>query len=429
MRLSDAQVKEAILHPSQDVRNVALLYFSDAFSLDPEVMPLAIEAIDKYGWQDAFLYTEYLDDLVHTEETIRWLIRQLKRDSSKLGEGWERHRQALARQLSMADPNLLKTYRSATADIPGLEAEVRENLRERVRLLDAAPEDCWKEIEDFAEREKSTELISEVNLDHAYRQIEALARNGEQYKDRILELLSLEIDNFEDNPMTWTETFMVRLAGEMRLGEAIGPIIRKLHEDADWLDEESVEALTKIGTHDVVDAIVNDFAEGGWTYRLYSTGVLERVRCEDNTQKLIALLEREQDPEIQINLGHALLAQLDSNAIEPVRNLVRSAELNAEMLHLRKNLLTVAELVNSRFEEFNDWQSAAKAGEELASQWQSQDFQVVDGLNTLVQHAANKRLAEAPAITPNMFRNERACRNDLCPCGSGKKFKKCCMRR
>ena len=229
MRLTDAQVKEAILHSSQDVRNIAVLYFSDAFSRDPEVMPLAIEAIEKYGWQDAFLYTEYLDDLVQTDETVRWLIRQLKRDPAKLGEGWLRHREALSRQLSMADPVLLEKYQNATVDIGHLEADVRENLRERVRLLKASPEDCWKEIEDFAEREKATELISEVNLDHAYRQIEALARNGEQYKDRILELLAVKIEDFQDNPMTWTETFMVRLAGEMRMEEATDLIVAKLH--------------------------------------------------------------------------------------------------------------------------------------------------------------------------------------------------------
>jgi len=429
MRLSDAQVKEAILHPSQDVRNIAVLFFSDAFSRDPEIMPQAIEAIEKYGWRDAFLYTEYLDDLVQTDETVRWLIRQLKRDPAKLGEGWLRHRNALARQLSMADPGLLKKYRDATADIANLEADVRENLRERVRLLDADPAVCWKELEDFAEREKATELISEVNLDHAYRQIEALARNGEAYKDKILELLAVEIEDFQDNPMTWTETFMVRLAGEMQLKEAIPLIVAKLHEEADWLDEESVEALTKIGAEEVVDAIVEAFPEGGIAFRLYSTGVIERIRCEGNTEKLLKLLEAESDPEVKINLGHALLAQLDSAAIDPVRDLVKHSTLDSEMLHVRKNLLTVAELMETQFDEYDEWTNATKAGEEMASQWQSQDFQVVDGLNTLVQHAAKQRLSEAPAITSNMFRKERACRNELCPCGSGKKFKKCCMRR
>ena len=36
---------------------------------------------------------------------------------------------------------------------------------------------------------------------------------------------------------------------------------------------------------------------------------------------------------------------------------------------------------------------------------------------------------EPSAIEPIRNRNERVGRNDPCPCGSGKKFKNCCMKR
>ena len=56
MRLPEATIKEAIIHPEKLVRQEALLYFTDCYSRDPEVMPLAIKAIETYGRSQAFLH-------------------------------------------------------------------------------------------------------------------------------------------------------------------------------------------------------------------------------------------------------------------------------------------------------------------------------------------------------------------------------------
>ena len=49
MRLAEEQIKRGILHPEQMVRDVALRYFSQSFSDDPTIMPLAIEDIEAHG--------------------------------------------------------------------------------------------------------------------------------------------------------------------------------------------------------------------------------------------------------------------------------------------------------------------------------------------------------------------------------------------
>ena len=49
MRLAEAKIKEAIVHPEKLVRQEALLYFADCYSRDAGVMPLAIRAIETYG--------------------------------------------------------------------------------------------------------------------------------------------------------------------------------------------------------------------------------------------------------------------------------------------------------------------------------------------------------------------------------------------
>ena len=53
MRLPESKIKEAILHPDRDVREMAVQYFADCFSQDKAIMSLFIQSVEKYGWQNA----------------------------------------------------------------------------------------------------------------------------------------------------------------------------------------------------------------------------------------------------------------------------------------------------------------------------------------------------------------------------------------
>jgi hypothetical protein len=71
MRLPADKVKEAILHANQDVREAAVYYyFAKSFSTDPAIMPLAIQAIDRFGFENAFRVYSFLEDLVQTNGSI-----------------------------------------------------------------------------------------------------------------------------------------------------------------------------------------------------------------------------------------------------------------------------------------------------------------------------------------------------------------------
>ncbi len=61
MRLPEAKIKEAILHPEKLVRQEALLYFTDCSSRDAEVVPLAIKAIQTYGRRRFCTSTSWLN--------------------------------------------------------------------------------------------------------------------------------------------------------------------------------------------------------------------------------------------------------------------------------------------------------------------------------------------------------------------------------
>jgi preprotein translocase subunit SecA len=56
---------------------------------------------------------------------------------------------------------------------------------------------------------------------------------------------------------------------------------------------------------------------------------------------------------------------------------------------------------------------------------EEKNIEVKEHENKNVQYQANGEIASEPSTTPN---KEKVGRNDLCPCGSGKKYKKCCGR-
>ena len=54
MRFSEEKIKQAILHRQLEIRQRAVRYFSVCQSEDEGVVPLVIQAVEKYGREDAY---------------------------------------------------------------------------------------------------------------------------------------------------------------------------------------------------------------------------------------------------------------------------------------------------------------------------------------------------------------------------------------
>ncbi len=54
MRFPEPQIKAAIIHPEEEIREQALHFYSDVCSRDQSVMLLVIEAVKQYGREKAF---------------------------------------------------------------------------------------------------------------------------------------------------------------------------------------------------------------------------------------------------------------------------------------------------------------------------------------------------------------------------------------
>ena len=200
-RLPESKIKQAILHPEREVRDIAARYFSESFSPDQDVMPLVIQAVETYGWRKAVSSYILREGLAQTDETLLWILGELGKDGDSEDEDWARYRWGLHNLLVQADANLLARHESRITDTDGIESDLREAITERIRLLSADPNRCWTELGEWCEKEKSKHYINEVNLDDPYRLVEAVARHGERYAGRVLNILQEQVENYENHPM------------------------------------------------------------------------------------------------------------------------------------------------------------------------------------------------------------------------------------
>ena len=82
MRLSEQKIKEGILHAERAVRSEAVLYFSRSYTRDESVMPLAIQAVEQYGWDKAFTEATCMDGLALNDATLPWVLVQLQHEDA-----------------------------------------------------------------------------------------------------------------------------------------------------------------------------------------------------------------------------------------------------------------------------------------------------------------------------------------------------------
>jgi hypothetical protein len=222
------------------------------------------------------------------------------------------------------------------------------------------------------------------------------------------------------------------LAGEMRLERAIPLVVKKLHECGEILSEECVEALGKIGTDPAAEAVAEGWLDAEWDYRLYASSALEKIHSDTTVRKSLELLPQDKDLDIRTKLADALLGQFADEGIEPVREMVQRRAYDPMNSDLMRKLVAVSTALGLTFPEHPIWKREA---EEKMARQERRTKEMQGFLQAPAKPAPPPKPAPArddylePKPAPFLRTEKQVGRNDPCPCGSGKKFKKCCMSR
>ena len=231
-------------------------------------------------------------------------------------------------------------------------------------------------------------------------------------------LLAQQVENHENNPMRWMEPLMVRLAGELRHQPAIPFIVGKQHQEGEVTSEECLKALVKFGTDGVVQALRDAYLAGSWHFRLYVSGVLGRIHSDLAVQACIDLLEKEQELDLQGWLAQALVGHFSSEGNEVARQALLD---DPDLFDLQCALVPACILMGQDFPELGAWRT------EVEEKMRPKPVRQPPA------PAPPPKPAPSPVLvrprTPPVTVKREVGRNDPCPCGSGKKFKKCCINK
>jgi len=410
MRLTENQVRQALQHSDKDVRFAALQYFTKSYSKNTAIMSDVIELVERLGPKDAFAYSFPIADLAQTEETIAWAVKQLQRPPADEAEGdFVSH---IGRLLSQADPKLLLPHKTTILSSPALDRRSAARFERRLGLISAPSDVLWRQLEAICEAGKSLMSPSDFPYAEAQDVAEALARDDSQ-ADRMLELLQQEFDPESETALTWLEIFLVQMAGDMRHEQALPFLIKKFLLDGEVLNEECDKALTKIGTDSVIRAVRETYSQAPDYFRLYSSGLFGDIHSDLAVSAGLELLSLELDPDQRTWLANALVDQFSTEAVDAARTVL--LEEARDSYDLKSSLVTACKLMAYDVPELKRWERELAEprrgyfGRELPFE-NFDDFEVE---------------SDFPPISTTV----KIGRNDPCPCGSGKKFKKCCINK
>ncbi len=208
--------------------------------------------------------------------------------------------------------------------------------------------------------------------------------------------------------------FLAMLFGEIEFEESTELLIELMRKDEDWHLEEATEALSYIGTDYVVDVIQKCFLNEKWFTQLYLSTVLCNIKSERAEAAILELLNHVEELSIRTKLLSALCLQFTGKHIDLVENAIHEG-YEYELATL-ENDLCLNLLVNGiKHVNRTTWENNMIEQQEKRDHHSILDFRL-NRFDNMVQQQEPVRVAK------------KIGRNEPCPCGSGKKYKKCCLK-
>jgi hypothetical protein len=434
------QVIPFLQHDDVAVREHAARYLSEAHDPSPATADDFWRSIDRFGAKASLALVADLTKLRSTERSYARLMEALR---SGPDEVVEFHLQHVVQTLDLP---LVLAHREELLSAEPILSHVRDHLRQRIELAGRPLDAVWETLLSHSERIDGM-CVGEFDRRESERLIEAAARHGEAAAARAL-------DRLRNGPRDdWMEIFCVRLLGEVRFEPAAGVLIERLRVDADLLPDDVGRALTRIGTVDVIERLEAFYPGKAWYVQMGAGVPLGRIKRPEADRALLRMLPQQPDEGLATQLAEGLCDLCTTEGLGVVEGMVAEERYDSQYCELDAMFLTVATMtgydprcgpqLRGRVEQRRrEREKRMKSGSlegmlrEMRDEFRRGEFapRATDEEDADPGYGDEAELSAwgdetYPPPPGGTLRREapKIGRNDPCPCGSGTKYKKCCL--
>jgi hypothetical protein len=434
------QVVPFLLHDDVAVREHAARYLSEAHDPSPATADDFWRSIDRFGATPSVALVADLVGLQSTEWSCKRMMETLRSGPEEIVEY---HLQHVVQAL---DFPLLLAHRDELLSAEPILPHVRDHLRRRIELSEQPLDALWEALLSHSGNIDGR-YVGEFDRRESERLIEAAARHGEAAASRAL-------DRLRNGPRDdWMEIFCVRLLGAARFEPAAGVLIDRLRVDADVLPDDVGRALTRIGTVEVIERLEAFYPGKAWYVQMGTSVPLGRIKRPEGERALLRLLPPQSDEGLATQLAEALCDLCTTEGLDVVERMVCEDRYDSQYCDLDALTVTVATMtgyelrsgeelrrrVGQRRREREERKKSGSLEDilrKMRDEFRRGEFapRVTDDDDAESEYGTEPELPAwgdetYPPPAGGTFRREapKVGRNDPCPCGSGKKYKKCCL--
>lgn len=246
--------------------------------------------------------------------------------------------------------------------------------------------------------------------DRANALIEVLARHGYPNDNELCwALTDKQIEG------SWLEIFLIDLVGHCRVKAAIPVLMDKFMVDGEISLERVSLALGRIQDPEIPLLIKARYFNEPEHFRIYAGGCLERFYHPNAGSALLELAPKEELEWLRTSMLSGLCGIFDHQGLELVLDVARRGDYDRHIADLRFSVLSCAAVLGVDFPERQEWEQARE-----------EKYQRIDAATRGVL-PFRRQPVSLPAETLR-HSYAKVGRNDPCPCSSGKKYKKCCLK-
>jgi hypothetical protein len=426
--LFKTDILKLLEHADPEVRKAAADYLRELpENSPPQILSALWQAFEQYGTAST--------DILPAYATFLSSIAELGADAQTIARIIERLRtldpddelQAyFDRIIRRTDVSVLAPVRDQLAAV--LDATQLAHIDERLVHAKLPPDTLWARLMEVADRAEKVGASEKVDLDTASLLTEALRLHGDFAIPRAMGMLG------DSTAPYFARLWSIELLGRFMHAPAIPAMLEAHRTDpGDFIRETVARCLGRMPAEQAVPLIEAAFpSERNEFDRMSLASALGRVKDPLSEAALLRLMPGETNISAFTGLCTALCDLFTTDGLESLRQAVIEDRYDPSIDNIAERLVLLCDVTGFAPPELAAWKDLT--GRQAEDRRKRRQY-FASILNRASRSSkGNHRNSPLPdfdempsePVLPIRRESAKIGRNDPCPCGSGKKYKKCC---